>query len=207
MFPVKNEVAEAVDGNQPAHIAPLHVLGVDCERCGAILHTLHHFEDKVSVDVLHIVQSPLAARIGGVVATSTAAVAHGVLRQVAVEKVIERGPHGTAYRAVSPCLLLNVPLGIVDVIQTMPAIGEALVEHGFVAGVVLVGGDFHREGVNHLVDADRSRVRQVLRRDRASDSLPCVVDVELTEQEVLKFLEELVNRPMRQSRRPFAIAP
>ena len=46
----------------------------------------------------------------------------------------------------------------------------------------------------------------VVRGRSAGNRAACVVNVELTQQEFLQFLEELVHRPMRQSTRPGAVA-
>ena len=96
-------------------------------------------------------QAPLSTGILGVVASPTACVADGIPRQVAVEKGLQVGPHGTPDRSVGLGHHVDVPLGIVDVIQPMAARCETLIEHGLVAALVLVGGHFHRERVNHLV--------------------------------------------------------
>ena len=154
-----------------------------------------------------MVQAPLAAWILGVVASTAASVADGILRQVAVEKVLQRGPFGTSHRTVCSCLLVDVPLCVIDVIQSMTALCEALIQHWLVTVFVLVGGDFHRESVNHLVDIDGAGIAHVLARDRAGDESLCVVNVKLAEQELFQFLEKLVDRPVRQRSRPLAVRP
>ena len=77
---VENDWTEPVHWHQPTHIPPLHVLGVYRERSSPVLHTFHHFENEVSIYVLHMVQAPLAARILSVVAPTAASVADGILR-------------------------------------------------------------------------------------------------------------------------------